>query len=83
MHQVNPAFSAIIERVKFMERYALDVHQPGSGPGAGPLPAQLFEAHPQTGSGRRVGRGSRGDLSGDRFGAPGRSRLEPLGDGAA
>ena len=27
MHQVNPAFSSVIGRVKFMERYGLSVHQ--------------------------------------------------------
>ena len=27
VHQVNPAFSSIIGRVKFMERYGLSVHQ--------------------------------------------------------
>ena len=27
VHQVNPAFSSVIGRVKFMERYELSVHQ--------------------------------------------------------
>ena len=27
MHQVNPAYSSVIGRVKFMERYGLMVHQ--------------------------------------------------------
>ena len=27
IHQVNPAFSSVIGRVKFMERYAISVHQ--------------------------------------------------------
>ena len=27
VHQVNPAFSSIIGRVKFMERYGLSIHQ--------------------------------------------------------
>ena len=27
MHQVNPAFSSVIGRVKYMERYGLSVHQ--------------------------------------------------------
>ena len=27
IHQVNPAFSSIIGRVKFMERYGLSIHQ--------------------------------------------------------
>ena len=27
IHQVNPAFSSVIGRVKFMERYGLSVHQ--------------------------------------------------------
>ena len=27
VHQVNPAFSSVIGRVKFMERYGLSVHQ--------------------------------------------------------
>ena len=27
IHQVNPAFSSMIGRVKFMERYGLSVHQ--------------------------------------------------------
>ena len=27
VHQVNPAFSSVIDRVKFMERYGLSVHQ--------------------------------------------------------
>ena len=27
VHQVNPAFSSVIGRVKFMERYGLTVHQ--------------------------------------------------------
>ena len=27
VHQVNPAFSSVVGRVKFMERYGLSVHQ--------------------------------------------------------
>ena len=27
VHQVNPAFSSVVGRVKFMERYGLTVHQ--------------------------------------------------------
>ena len=27
VHQVNPAYSSVIGRVKFMERYGLSVHQ--------------------------------------------------------
>ena len=27
VHQVNPAFSSVIGRVNFMERYGLSVHQ--------------------------------------------------------
>ena len=27
VHQINPAFSSVIDRVKFMERYGLSVHQ--------------------------------------------------------
>ena len=30
IHQVNPAFSSIVGRVKFMERYGLSVHQAGA-----------------------------------------------------
>ena len=30
VHQVNPAFSSVIGRVKFMERYGLSVHQAGA-----------------------------------------------------
>ena len=44
IHQVNPAFSSVIGRVKFMERYGLRVHQ-AAGPGAGPSFAWLFGAH--------------------------------------
>ena len=43
--EVNPAYSSVVGRVKFMERYGLTVHQ-GSGPGAGPSLAWLFGAHP-------------------------------------
>ena len=39
VHQVNPAYSSVIGRVKFMERYGLSVHQ------AGPSFAQLLGAH--------------------------------------
>ena len=30
VHQVNPAYSSVIGRVKFMERYGLTVHQPAA-----------------------------------------------------
>ena len=30
VHQVNPAYSSVIGRVKFMERYGLSVHQPAA-----------------------------------------------------
>ena len=43
--QVNPAFSSIVGRVKFMERYGLTVHQAAAS-GAGPTLARLFGAHP-------------------------------------
>ena len=39
--QVNPAFSSVVGRVKFMERYGL-LCPPGSGPGAGPSFARLL-----------------------------------------
>ena len=42
VHQVNPAFSSIIGRVKFMERYGLSVHQAA----ALVLARRLFRAHP-------------------------------------
>ena len=45
VHQVNPAFSSVIGRVKFMERYGLSVHQ-AAGPGAGRSFARLFRAYP-------------------------------------
>ena len=45
VHQVNPAFSSVIGRVKFMERYGLSVHQAAAS-GAGPSFARLFGAHP-------------------------------------
>ena len=45
IHQVNPAFSSIVGRVKFMERYGLTVHQ-AAALGAGPTFARLFRAHP-------------------------------------
>ena len=35
IHQVNPAYSSVIGRVKFMERYGLTC-TPGCGLGAGP-----------------------------------------------
>ena len=59
VHQVNPAFSSVIGRVKFMERYGLSVHQ-GRGPGAGPSLARRFRAHPPSaGSTRRQWRPGR------------------------
>ena len=45
VNQVNPAYSSVIGRVKFMERYGLTC-PPGCGPGAGPSFARLFRAHP-------------------------------------
>ena len=45
VHQVNPAFSSVIGRVKFMERYGLR-RTPGCGAGAGPSLARLFRAYP-------------------------------------
>ena len=45
VHQVNPAFSSVIGRVKFMERYGLSVHQAAAS-GAGPAFARLLRAHP-------------------------------------
>ena len=45
VRQVNPAFSSVIGRVKFMERYGLSV-APGCGPGAGPSFTWLLRAHP-------------------------------------
>ena len=45
VHQVNPAFSSVIGRVKFMERYGLTCPS-GSGLGADPSLARLFGAHP-------------------------------------
>ena len=44
VHQVNPAYSSVIGRVKFMERYGLTCPS-GCGPGAGPSLARLFGAH--------------------------------------
>ena len=45
VHQVNPAFSSVIGRVKF--HGAVRAQRPsGSGPGAGPSLARLFGAHP-------------------------------------
>ena len=44
IHQVNPAFSSVVGRVKFMERYGLSV-SPGCGFGAGPSSARVFRAH--------------------------------------
>ncbi len=41
--QVNPAYSSVIGRVKFMERYGLN-GAPGSGAGAGPAFTRLFRA---------------------------------------
>ena len=54
VHQVNPAYSSVIGRVKFMERHRPgEVHgairadgAPGSGLGAGPSFTRLFRAHP-------------------------------------
>ena len=45
IHQVNPAYSSVIGRVKFMERYGLTVHQ-AAALGAGPSLARLFGAYP-------------------------------------
>ena len=45
IHQVNPAYSSVIGRVKFMERYGLTVHQ-AAALGAGPTLARLFGTHP-------------------------------------
>ena len=45
IHQVNPAYSSVLGRVKFMERYGLTVHQ-AAGLGAGPTLAWLLRAHP-------------------------------------
>ena len=45
MHQVNPAYSFVIGRVKFMERYGLTVHQ-AAALVLGPTHARLFGAHP-------------------------------------
>ena len=45
VHQVNPAFSSVIGRVKFTERYGLSLHR-GHPLGAGPEFAQLFRTHP-------------------------------------
>ena len=44
--EVNPAYSSVVGRVKFMERYGLTVHQ-GSCLGAGPTLAWLFRAYPR------------------------------------
>ena len=44
VHQVNPAYSSVIGRVKFMERYGLSVHQ-AAALCAGPSFAQLLGAH--------------------------------------
>ena len=52
VHQVNPAFSSVIGRVKFMERYGLSVHQ-GSGLGARPAFARLLGARPPLAGGPR------------------------------
>ena len=41
--QVNPAYSSVIGRAKFMERYGLTVHQ-AAALGAGPALARLFRA---------------------------------------
>ena len=45
IHQVNPAFSSVIGRVKFMERYGLSVHQAAAMVLARRL-LRLFRAHP-------------------------------------
>ena len=45
IHQVNPAFSSVIGRVKFMERYGLSVHQ-AAALVLVPAFARLFRAHP-------------------------------------
>ena len=45
IHQVNPAYSSVIGRVKFMEAVRAD-GAPGCGLGAGPTLARLFGAHP-------------------------------------
>ena len=52
IHQVNPAFSSVIGRVKFMERYGLSVHQAAAS-GAGPTFARLLRAHPTSMGGPR------------------------------
>ena len=46
IHQVNPAFSSVIGRVKFMERYGLSVHQAAALVLARRF-AWLFRAHPR------------------------------------
>ena len=45
IHQVNPAYSSVIGRVKFMERYGLTVHQ-AAALVLGPSLARLFGAYP-------------------------------------
>ena len=45
VNQVNPAFSSVIGRVKFMETLRAQ-RPPGRSPGAGPSFTQLFRAHP-------------------------------------
>ena len=45
IHQVNPAFSSVVGRVKFMERYGAE-RSPGCGFGAGPSSARVLRAHP-------------------------------------
>ena len=43
--EVNPAYSSVVGRVKFMERYGLTVHQ-AAALVLGPSLAWLFRAHP-------------------------------------
>ena len=45
IHQVNPAYSSVLGRVKFMERYGLTVHQ-AAALVLGPTLAWLLRAHP-------------------------------------
>ena len=47
VYQVNPAFSTVIGRVMFMERYGLSVHQ-AAAPGPGPSFPRLFRRHPES-----------------------------------
>ena len=60
IHQINPAYSSVIGRVKFMERYGLTC-TPGCGLGAGPtLHLAYSERIPaSTGMSRRQWRAGR------------------------